>query len=447
MKRFWQRIPAWAWVLVIWAVMFLPKAGTREVRWEEGRRGLIARAMIEECHWIQQTVCGQPYRSKPPMLPWLIALSARVTNGLNEWAIRLPGMLAVLVAGLVVCAMTSASAGRAGSVFAASAFFLCPLILEKARVGETDTLVTCCSFAAFWIWLKPWHAWHKTLLTGLALAVGALAKGPPALLYFACGALTLLLWERQYRLLPWFFLTLGIGLGAVALWAATVYEPGAGDLWLSQMQRNPQHGFHLGPYLLNCIRFLGGAIGGSAPWCLLALWAFKANRALAAYAIAGTVVMMFWPESRSRYALPMMPAIAVAAGLAFHKLLASPEQLPRQLVRVTAAVMILLATGWCIAITLRRSPEPNRQAARALNSIFGDQPVYALQPAPHNLLFYVQRPVTEISLKQLAAQKTPATLLYRPSLTFAIADARIPLEDIREISPLVFMARVRPDGK
>lgn len=446
MERLWQQVPVWAWVLVIWAVLFLPKAGTREVRWEEGRRGLIARAMIEEGHWIQQTVCGQPYQSKPPLLPWLIALSAHVTNGLNEWAIRLPGMLAVLVAGLIVCAMTNAAAGRAAGVFAATAFFLCPLILEKARVGETDTLVTCCSFAAFWLWLKPWQAWRKTLLAGLVLAVGALAKGPPALLYFACGALVLLLWERQYRDLPWLLLALLIGLSSLLAWAVAVYEPGTSDLWLSQMQRNPKDGFHLGRYLLNSVRFLGGALGGSAPWCLLALFALRTNRALAAYAIAGTVVMMFWPESRSRYALPMMPAVAVAAGLTFHKLLASSEQLPRRLVRATAVVMILLATGWFIAITVRRSPEPNRQAARTLNAMYLDQPVYALQPALHNLLFYVQRPLTEITAKQLAAQKTAGILLYRPSQTSAITDARIPLEDTKEISPLVFMARVRSTG-
>ncbi len=56
----------------------------------------MARELLRGGHWLGPTFLGEPFFEKPPLLTWSVALSFAL-YGVNEWAARLPGILAALL--------------------------------------------------------------------------------------------------------------------------------------------------------------------------------------------------------------------------------------------------------------------------------------------------------------------------------------------------------------
>jgi len=431
-----RRVPGPAWVVLLWAALCLPNAGALGLRLEEGRRALQARAMVDEGHWLQPMVCGQRYTNKPPMLPWLIAASSRLTGGLNEWAVRLPSLLATLGAGLLVYAVTRKAAGRAAGVFASAAFFLTPLMLEKQRLGETDALVVFASFAAFAIWraasarggpgLAAWAA------CGAVLGFGAMAKGPPVAMFFAAGVAALAIRGRRLRDLWGLALCVAISLAGVACWALAVRQPGDAGNWAREILRSQP--FDLPGYALNQATYMGGVIGGCLPWLVLAApalvprWRRKLGldgglaAPLAAYALAAAVLLAAYPNAKPRYALPMTPAVAVAAGLTFGWLM----ERRRGLAKVAAVAAALIAVARVVTLAALPSLEGDshsKQTAAVLAAILPEGQVTKVSSGDYNVVFYLGRPVAELTLSQFAARGTGGTLLMNPRKAWGDAAA------------------------
>jgi len=406
-----RRVPAWVWVVLLWAALHVPFAAAPELRSEEGRRGMMARAMLQDGHWIRTTICGQRYIKKPPMLPWMMAASARIIGRLDEWAVRLPALLSMLAAGLAVFGYTRRHAPARSALFAAAAFYLTPLVVEKARIGETDPLVMACSFGAF-------AAWHTMLdrnprglaawaMAGIILAVGTMAKGPPAVMYFGLGALAWIVWQKRFGHLPRLLLTVAIALAGPLAWAAAVHTQGDTGVWQREMLRGAH--FRLGAYLASQAEFAVAAVAGCLPWLILAVpvlaagWRARRLRRshgappeplLLAYAGAASLLLLFFPGGEPRYALPAAPAIAVAAGLRFEHLAARGHKAARVL-----ALLVVLAIAGRIAVTaaMPYTDLKHRAAEQIEQAVPRGETIYKLTPGLMNVVFYVDRRVIELT--------------------------------------------------
>ena len=91
-----NRLTLFAAVFLLWAGIYLPGLGTLELKGEEPRRSLPAIAMLDTGNWLVPQLNGKPYLSKPPLVNWLIAASMHVTGRRDEYAARLPSVLAML---------------------------------------------------------------------------------------------------------------------------------------------------------------------------------------------------------------------------------------------------------------------------------------------------------------------------------------------------------------
>ena len=122
------------------------------------------------------------------------------------------------------------TASRTASLFAAAAFLLSPLILQKLTIAEPDTIVTALSFSAFVVWWNAAEAGpvslRRWLGCGLLLAVMAMAKGPQPTVFFASGVGFWLIVRRRWNKLPALGLCLALPAAATAAWATAVYRPG-----------------------------------------------------------------------------------------------------------------------------------------------------------------------------------------------------------------------------
>ena len=180
---------------------------------DEARYSEIPREMLLTGDFVTPHLNGLLYFEKPPLLYWLVAASMALL-GENEWAARLPGMLATV--GMVL--MTAAFAGRrwgtrtgllAGLVTGSSV-----LVLALGRIVLTDAILSFLltaavfSFAAFQEAEQEGNGRRvRRSLYGLhvACALAVLAKGLIGVVLPGGAILVFVALSGRWRLLPKLF--------------------------------------------------------------------------------------------------------------------------------------------------------------------------------------------------------------------------------------------------
>ena len=447
------RVPASIWIVLAGALAALPNLSVRSFRWEEGNNAEMARDMLARGEFLEPAIFGLRWAEKPVLLPWLIAGTARLTGTVDEWSARLPPMLAVLGTALLVERLTRRYAGAPAALFAAGAFMFSPLLLRKLSTSEPDTLITFLSFAAFVVWWDGETRGHVTagrwLACGGLLTVLAMAKGPQPLGFFALGVGGYLIVRRRWAALPGLALCLGLPAAGTLAWAVAVYREGDLPVWFNYLRLYDLR-FNLRHYLRERIRFAGGLPIDLLPSTilvpsLLVAWWRQARAGspaspivlpLLLYAGLCTLALLVWPGTKTRYAMPAAPAVAVLAGLAIE-----PLWRRRHWTAITAlATTVILFVYQVVLVTVvlpvlaEKYSAPRRRGA-ILDTIIGTAPapVFTLGKPQANKLFYVTYPIRSIPL--------PGTDLPAPSWLFAprstlgwIATLRPDLV-IREVTP------------
>lgn len=435
-------------VLAVWAAIYLPGLGTREIKGEEGRRILPAITMIQTGNYVVPYVGSDPYFTKPPLVNWLIAGSFKLFGARNEWTARLPSVLSVLVVAIVFVTVARSSLGANGSLIAALIWMTTFGMIEKGRLIEIEALyVSLCGLAII-CWLSWWQEHRSPWLTWtvpwIFLGLGLLAKGPLHLVFFYAVVIALLYRTGQLRLLlsAAHFVGLGLMLAIFAAWAVPCLQMmQAGDVahtWSRQFSgRLSGEDFKLGGWLMNIPRGLGYFL----PWTLLLVFArrafgsgteanverrttesaatelpsstFEVRRStfdvcsglIWGIAIAFIGVSLL-PGALARYTMPLLvPATWLTAMLLTNaglKLpawfnLRRPRGWPREL-RLPGIVAVLV----CIAIAIYavaimpmlRAREKIRPIAAQINAaIPPDESLYVVDPDYQPFLFYVVNPV------------------------------------------------------
>lgn len=319
-------------LLLLGALLFLPELGARPLRFEEGRRALQAWEILAGGSWWHLQVLGEPYLNKPPLLPWLMVLIGGLRGGVDEVAVRLPAVLSVLLAAVSAGAMARLLVPARGGIAALGggiAVLACGYVLTKARLGETDTLVTAFCGLAFlvWAWARlgdrlDWRAWAGVCL---CLAAAAFTKGPIPLMFPAIPFLAVPLLQRRWGEALAALATVLAALLPLALWAYLNLASADAAQWAAQMrvtggaQKVPDWSEWL--YL----KRIPLGIAYTLPWFLLALPVLRdawrrglrdawPELALALYALPFGAFVLLWGEARPRYAMPALWAIAALAG-------------------------------------------------------------------------------------------------------------------------------------
>jgi len=211
------------------------------VIWDEQYHALVARSMLENPFrpvLYANPVLGYQYQDwtsnhiwlhKQPLFLWEMALSMRIF-GINEVAVRLPGVLQHALLSLVIYRMGRLAAdkntGYYGALFFALAWFPLEMIAGKYHTDHNDVSFMFYVGCSLWAWFEYRNSGQKRwlILLGLFSGCAILVKWLVGLLVYAAWGCVMLI--RGFRLHAYsaMLLPLGITLFIALPWQIFVYN-------------------------------------------------------------------------------------------------------------------------------------------------------------------------------------------------------------------------------
>ena len=143
---------------------------------DEGRNAEVAREMAQTNDYLLPHLEGLPYLDKP-VVYFAAAAGMMEVLGPTETAARLPAFLFTIVTIVVVVRFGRRRWGSDTGWLAGLALATTPLVLAYARTTIFDSALACCTTIAI---IAFWE--ERPILPWAAMGVGALTKGPVALL-------------------------------------------------------------------------------------------------------------------------------------------------------------------------------------------------------------------------------------------------------------------------
>lgn len=197
---------------------------------DEGTYAAISRTMVRTGNYVVPTLAGKPWFEKPPLLFWTMALAIRAF-GPNEFAVRIPSVLSLLLILALLMWWGNRRLGKDAGLIAALIFAMSPLVMGLCRLGTADMLLCCClTMAVIALWemtLKP--VWSVVL--GVSVGLAVLTKGPVGLgLVGLQVVVAIRLLRRQLRF-RWLCLALLVAVAVFAPWYVRISGLQGGSLF------------------------------------------------------------------------------------------------------------------------------------------------------------------------------------------------------------------------
>jgi len=327
------RLKAFLIVFLMWAAMYLPALGTRELRGEEARRIFPALYMLKTGDWLIPHIGGEAYHRKPPLINWLIAGSFLLTGEQSELSARLPSALAVLAFVSLLIWLRGDWLSLEARLVAAVVFLSSLGVADKGRLIELEAVYLGLTSMAVFTWWNMWacggSAWALWLAPSIFLAAGVLTKGPPILVFYYVPIVCILAYARRLRAL-WSRAHLAavvVSLGLPLLWMALAWRQGGNPVVTDTSKDLAIHLTTLQVSWSKWLTEIAVSFKYLLPWVLFAptLWKhdlvaglspahlplFKGARL--GVTIAFLAIAMV-PQNHGRYALPAIGALSVLLG-------------------------------------------------------------------------------------------------------------------------------------
>ncbi len=179
--RAWWRERDILWLLLLVISAYFLRAGALPIRGEEPTRAQIAREMVERGDWVVPREQGEPFRIRPPLQNWVIAVSCTAFGSWGEWYVRFPSLLCTLLTTLLIYGYCRSVLSRLGALAAAVAFATLADMFQMGRQAETEALFIFLLSGSLLTWhLGLLRRWPETLtwIAGYGfMALAMLTKG------------------------------------------------------------------------------------------------------------------------------------------------------------------------------------------------------------------------------------------------------------------------------
>jgi 4-amino-4-deoxy-L-arabinose transferase-like glycosyltransferase len=273
----------------------------------------------------------------PPFYWWMAAISAKLL-GWNEFALRLPAIIASALGCALVFAWLAGTMSRRAGLWAAAALLFCHFYADAARQPRMDSMLAMLVTGAA-VSLERAIAGERRrravylVAAALFMGLGTLTKGPLGVLLPGLVIALYLLVRGRFRELfaPGLIASFAGGFAVGLAWYLAAYHVGGEqfyqwqvvtNLWLRFIPASAGgKGFCDNPFYY----FVPHTIGGFLPWTLylpaLGVWLWKRGRAIAEPVIFAlcwfVAIFVFFSASTGKclvYILPVFPPLAALTG-------------------------------------------------------------------------------------------------------------------------------------
>ncbi len=357
---------------VLCCALYLPGIATLPVTdRDEARFAQASKQMLETGNYIDIRFQNEPRYKKPIGIYWLqsaaVAAAEQAGAALGDiWAYRIPSFLGALGAVLLTFWAGRPVLGRENALAAAALFAACFTLAFESRIAKSDAAliasIVLAQGALFRLYMAPAGSATRGLaaLFWLGLGAGVLIKGPvaPALALITAAVVLLrgkkrgwignLHWKWGLPLLlavtlPWF---IAIGISSHGeFFRSSLGQDFAGKLQSGQEKHWAPPGFYFIAFWWTFWPSVLFVTAGGAR----ALWRGRRSRRilfLLAWIVPFWLLIEAVPTKLPHYALPLYPAIAMAAVMSMRE--APRSRIGAILWAILAAVQIalLLALSW-----------------------------------------------------------------------------------------------------
>lgn len=331
-----NQFPAWSkpLLIVLTFIALFYNYGYMPLINDEGIRGLVAFEMMESGNYLTPTIGGDLYFKKPPLFNWLIALSFKAFGTANEWSLRLPSLLFLLIYTFTIYRWVKKELNENTAIMATLMFITnVRVLLYESLLGLIDITF---SWVIFMLFISIYHFGKKQKWTFLFLSVygfgviGYFLKGLPAPVFIGFSLLAYFIVNKKFKILFHWAHFLGFTLFFSILFAYyyaytqinNVSFDTIFSVVLNESSRRTASGHGVGKMILHLFEFPFQLLFHFLPWSLLILLWFKKGfidtvRKSTYLSFIAVIFManiwVYWvsPEFYPRYILMLVPFIFI----------------------------------------------------------------------------------------------------------------------------------------
>jgi len=334
---------------------------------KSGRKALAASdETIRVNPWVVPILNDQVRLNKPPLPYWFTAVSFSLFN-VNEFAARFPAAMLGVIATWLMYQLGNHLFSRNVGMIAAMLWISTHFILDEFRKSMADPYLAFFALLSIVAFLKGGR-W--ILLCWIALALGALSKGPVIFVTSVPAMVILFRWSNHQRRDILRHLIGAILFLAIALpWPVAVIRqvPNALDLWKYDALESQEKSRPFFMYFLNLFQL---TLPWTPFWVASLILAFLHKRrgvrtsrriALCLWMLVIVILFSIKPVKKNAYLLPLMPALLLSTAEVIATLLQVLRRNPKRpvpwiLMSITSAISIGLAFATA-AFCIRSYPE------------------------------------------------------------------------------------------
>jgi 4-amino-4-deoxy-L-arabinose transferase-like glycosyltransferase len=323
-------------IIIAYALLLLVIGGGPQwaLTLHEVRVAQPAREMLHDGHWILPSFAGKPRLVKPPTTSWVVASILHLTGRTDEWIVRLPANLMGVGLALLTGCLTARWLGEFAGCIAGLIQITTYYILLQARLAEADIFLAAMvglAMVCFAWGVVPNSDGHVStsrwlsILFYVAAAWAFLFKGPigPAFIFLGCTVYLILQRDRRGLgflcnapgLAAFFLIALPWPIAAyleyppiLEIWKHEIFGRAAGELgrsdsFFSYFWNIPMMLMPWTPLVI---------VGIIAGW-RLGWWRKPIGRFLAAWFLAGMLVILLCAWKHKHYAIPILPPLTIPA--------------------------------------------------------------------------------------------------------------------------------------
>lgn len=170
---------------------------------DEPTRAIVTLEMIISGNYINPTINGEFYYNKPPLFNWILAAYTHISGNMNEFILRLPTVVSLLLMGLVMFLMSRKSLGRNNALIVSLMWITSARILFwdsfQGLIDITYAMVTLTSFAVLFYYSQKRNWLALFVLTYALAACGYMMKGLPSIAFQGISLLVWLTYQKNFR--------------------------------------------------------------------------------------------------------------------------------------------------------------------------------------------------------------------------------------------------------